>query len=413
MDPIPRFAARLVDDALLDTPVVVVQGPRQAGKTTLVESYLGTGRLHTYVTLDDLDVRSAAVDDPQGFVAGLGEGAIIDEIQRVPELVLAIKASVDRDRHPGRFLLTGSANPFHRQEETLAGRREDIHLWPLAQAELEGRTNSTIDSLFDNGVDDVLRELPPCSPDELLQRVLHGGFPTALTRSRGDRVQAWFRGYTTEVVRGEVAELSAIDGLLDLPRLLRLVATRNAGLLNTARLARDAGLAPQTARRYLTLLVETFLLGLIPAWTTSARKRLVKSPKAIVVDSGLAAHLGDLTPDRLSRMPELRGPLFEGFVLSELRRLADWSTTRPTLWHFRTERGHEVDAVLEDRGGRVIGIEVKAGSTVTGDDFRGLRALADATGDAFREGIVVHPGRRTIPFGDRLWAVPMSLLWAE
>ncbi len=412
MEHIPRRAASLVEEALGDTPVVVVQGPRQAGKSTLVGGFVGRGRLTQLVTLDDLDVQAGASADPQGFVAGLGGGAIIDEVQRVPDLVLAIKASVDRDRRPGRFLLTGSSNPFHRQAETLAGRREDVSLWPLAQTELEGVAGSIIDDLFADDPATVLRRAAPVAPVEVVDRALRGGYPDVLRRERPGRMDAWFRGYVAEVVRREVADLAAIEGLLDVPKLLRLVAHRNTGLLNVARLGRDADLAPATARRYLALLVETFLVALVPAWTRGGRKRLVKSPKVVLTDSGLAAHLAHLSPERLQRAPELVGPLVEGFALTELRRILDWSGSRPDLLHFRTDQGQEVDAVLEDRAGRVVGIEVKARATVTARDFRGLDALAEVAGERFLLGLVLHPGGHAVPFGDRRWAVPLSLLWA-
>ncbi len=412
MDLLPRLAAPLVRRALSDTPVVVVQGPRQAGKSTLVRSFVGHGHLTDLVTLDDLDVRAAAQADPQGFIAGLGKGAVIDEAQRVPDIVLAIKAAVDRDRQPGRFLLTGSANPFHRQEETLAGRREDVDMWPFVQAELERRSSSLVDDLFDEDPRERLGRATAIGREDVLHRALRGGFPEAVARRQLDRRHAWFRNYVTEVIRSEIAGLASIEGLLDLPKLLRLIAHRNAGLLNVARLARDADLSPQTARRYLALLIETFLVMLIPSWTRSGRKRLVKSPKAVITDSGLMAYLADLSVERLERMPELTGPLLEGFVLTELRRLAGWSVARPTLLHFRTEQGREVDAVLEDRRGRVVGVEVKAGITVTAQDFQSLRTLAEVAGADFHLGIVLHPGRSNVAFGDRLWSVPMSLLWS-
>ena len=398
---ITRRAEPLIREALQDTPVVVVQGPRQAGKSTLVSRFLGSGNLETAATFDDLDVRAAATADPQGFVAGLGRGAIIDEVQRVPDVILAIKAAVDRDRQPGRFLLTGSANPFHRHEETLAGRREDIHLWPLAQAELEGAPHNAVDLILDPDPAAHFRRSPEIEPQELLLRALRGGYPAALERTSPDRHQAWFRNYVAEVVRAEVADLAAIEGLLDLPRLLRLAAHRSAGLLSVARLARDADLPQQTARRYLALLVETFLVLLIPAWTRTGRKRLVKSPKALVSDSGLMAALTDLSPQRIERTPEHAGPLLETFLLTEATRLAPSSRHRPVLHHFRTDRGREVDGVLEDASGRVVGIEVKAGVSVVGRDFDGLHALAEAAGREFHVGVVFHPGHAAVAFGEQ------------
>lgn len=258
---------------------------------------------------------------------------------------------------------------------------------------------------------EVLRSVAGADPDDVLSRALRGGYPEALRRTAPARIDAWYRGYISEVIQHEVADLVAIVGQLDMPKLLRLLAHRNAGLLNTARLARDADLVTQTARRYLGLLIDAFLVTLVPAWTRSSRKRLVKSPKVAFTDSGLAAHLNDTTPDRMQRSPELAGALLEGFVVAELRRLIDWSQTRLVLHHFRSEQGHEVDAVLEDRGGRIVGIDVKSRTTVTERDFRGLDALAEITGSSFHIGLVLHPGDQAIAFGRRKWAVPLSALW--
>lgn len=237
--------ADLVEAALADTPIVVIGGPRQAGKTTLAQTSVGREALTQLVTLDDLDVRAAANADPQGFVAGLGDGAIIDEVQRVPDLVLAVKASVDRDRRPGRFLLTGSANPFHRQEETLAGRREDIALWTLAQAGLEHGTGEMVDRVFDDDPAPFLRAAPSVGLQDVIERALRGGYPEMITRTAPSRVDAWYRSYVSEVVHHEIGDLAAIEGLLDMPKLMRLLAHRNTGLLNASKLARDAELPAQ------------------------------------------------------------------------------------------------------------------------------------------------------------------------
>jgi predicted AAA+ superfamily ATPase len=375
------------------------------------QGLLGGGHLARLVTLDDLDVRAAAHADPQGFVTGLGDGAVIDEVQRVPERVLAVKANVDRDRRPGRFLLTGSANPFHRQDETLAGRREDVSLWTLAQAELEQTSGELVNRLFDDDPLPVLRTAAPVDGQDVVKRALRGGYPEMLQRTQQSRVDAWYRSYITEVVQHEIADLAAIEGLLDMPKLMRLLAHRNTGLLNTTKLARDADLPPQTTWRYLALLVEAFIVTLLPAWTRSGRKRLVKSPKVVLTDSGLAAHLADITVARLDRSPEMTGSLLEGFVLNELRRLRDWSELRPEMYHFRSEQGHEIGAVFEDRAGRVVGIEVKSRVSIAERDFRGIDALADIAGPSFHLGLVLHPGQHAIQFGTRRWAAPLSLLW--
>lgn len=296
-------------------------------------------------------------------------------------------------------------------EETLAGRREDIALWTLAQAELEQGSGEMVDRVFDDDPAPFLHAAPPVDLQDVIERALRGGYPEMIERTVPSRVDAWYRSYVSEVVHHEIADLAAIEGLLDMPKLMRLLAHRNTGLLNASKLARDAELPAQTARRYLSLLAEAFIVSLVPAWTRSGRKRLVKSPKVMLTDSGLAAHLADITPARLTRSPELVGGLLEGFVLGELRRLRDWSGLRPEMYHFRSEQGHEVDAVFEERGGRVVGIEIKSRVTVTERDFRGIDALAELAGESFHLGLVLHPGRQAISFGQRRWAIPTSVLW--
>lgn len=408
MDLLSRLAVERVQTALTDTPVVIVQGPRQAGKSTLVRDLLDDPG--DYVTLDDLAVLSAARSDPQGFVAGLPARRVcIDEVQRAPDLVLAIKAAVDRDRRPGRFLLTGSADVLttSRARESLAGRSEVVPLWPLAQCELDGTPGLDPSRLFAHDLD--LSRASPVDSTEVWQRVRRGGYPEAVRRS-DERRAAWWDAYVQEVVRFEIAELRAIEGVLEVPTLLRLLADRTADLVNYAHLARDLGVSPRTSTRYLTLLDDTYLVQTVAAWARSERKRLVKSPKAVVADSGLAWHLAGLgeAPAGLHA-----GRHLEGFVLSELRRLLDVRTGSPLLFHFRTSGQREVDAVLESRDGRLVGIEVKSARTVRAKDFAGLQTFADTIGDRMAAGLLLHPGEHTVPFGNNLWAVPLSLLWTD
>ena len=243
--------------------------------------------------------------------------------------------------------------------------------------------------------------------EDILPRLLRGGYPEAVRR-QGRRRERWFGSYLEEVVRFEVADRRNIEQLMQIPTLLRLIAARDSGLLNTSNLANDLSVSPRTTSRYLTLLQEVFLIQLVPAWVPSTRKRLVKSSKILLTDSGLSAFLTDLSSPR----PEQLGSLLESFVLSELRRVIDATGLSLQLYHFRTHAQREVDAVLEDRTGRVVGIEVKSRSTIRSADFDGLRSLAEIAGDRFRSGLVLHPGREVVPFGSNLWAVPLSILWS-
>ena len=385
---------------------MVVHGPRQAGKSTLVRDLLDD-RDALYVTFDDLAPRSAATRDPEGFVAALDRPAVLDETQRVPDLILAIKAAVDRDRRPGRFLLTGSADIFSRDavDDTLAGRRETLTLWPLTQAEIERGVPRSPTDWFAS--DPLSWATPPVTVSDLLPRLLRGGYPEAVGRTP-DRRERWFANYLDEVVRFEVADGRNLEQLAEIPTMLRLIAARDAGLLNAASLATDLAFSPRTLRRYLALLTQVFLVQLLPAWTTSQRKRLVKSPKVLIADTGLSAHLqgtDEPTPERI-------GTLLETFVITEVRRLLDTTGSRLRMFHFRTHAGHEVDLVLERPDGGILGVEIKARGAIRSHDLRGLRSLAEAAGDRFVRGLVLHPGREVVPLGERFWSVPMSVLWS-
>lgn len=406
-----RFLTHPLTDALADSPVVLINGARQTGKTTLVQSLAPT-RFATYFTLDDLGVLSAARSDPQGFIAGLSGSVILDEVQRAPELFPALKAAVDRQRTPGRFLLTGSANVLllPKLSESLAGRMEVLTLWPLAQAELVGSAANLVDTLFSEQMP-TGQDLPALAQDDLIRRLLGGGYPEPLTRSTPVRRRAWFNSYLTTILQRDVRDLANIEGLTELPRLLALLASRTGALLNQADVSRSAGLPYTTLLRYMTLLEATFLVQTLPAWSGNLGLRLVKAPKVLLTDTGLAANLLGLSTERLEQDGTLRGHLLETFVAMEIRKLSGWSRTQPNLFHWRTAAQQEVDLLLEDTSGRLVGIEVKASGTVTSSDFKGLRALQELTGNRFYRGVVLYTGGQVIPFGERLHAVPLSSLW--
>lgn len=408
---IPRHLTSRLLAALSDTPVVFLTGPRQAGKSTLAQWLAEEPHPARYVTLDDATVLAAAGDDPAGFLSGLEGPVVLDEVQRAPDLFLAIKASVDRDRRPGRFLLTGSANALMlpRLSEALVGRMEVLTLWPLAQAEIEKRPpDSLVDALFSDAV-------PTTEPGEaraqVLRRALRGGYPEVLERPSPERRRAWWGSYATTIIQRDVRDLAQIEGLTELPRLLALLAAGAGGLLNFAELSRSSGIPQTTLKRYLALLEATFLLGSIPAWSSNLGKRLVKSPKLMLTDTGLMGHmLGASEGTDVVQAPWL-GALVETFVAMELRKHMGWSATAAQLHHLRTQTGQEVDLVLEDDRGRLVGVEVKASATVGGADFAGLRALAEQTGERFHRGVVLYAGREAVPFGERLHALPISALW--
>jgi uncharacterized protein len=406
-----RHLADELRASLADNPVTLLVGPRQSGKSTLAQLLIGEGHAASYLTLDDAATLAAAASDPEGFVRGLGGPAVIDEVQRVPELLPAIKVSVDGDRRAGRFLLTGSANVLllPRVSESLAGRMEVHTLWPFSQGEIAGRREVFLDRLL--GDAPVPRGSVLSSENDVVERVLRGGFPPAVERS-GRRRDAWLASYVGAVLQRDVRDLANVQRLTELPHLLALLAARTSGLLNLAELGRAAGVPQSTLQRYVTLLEHVFLVVRLPSWHTNIGTRLVKAPKLHLVDSGLAAHALAATPERMGRDRTLLGSLLESFVAMELLKQCSWSVGSPRLHHYRTAKGAEVDLVVEDRGGAIAGVEVKAGATIGAGDFRGLRELADAHGDRFVRGIVLYRGNAIVPFGERLAAWPIQALWA-
>lgn len=408
---IPRHLGQPVSEALQDTPVVLLHGARRTGKSTLAQWLAGDRYPARYMTFDDLGTLAAASRDPVGFLGGLEGPTVLDEVQRVPELFLAIKRVVDSEGGTGLFLLTGSANVMllPHLSESLAGRMEVLTLWPLSQGEIEGVRERFVDVLFAG-------ELPALidgeeSRGDLLRRAVVGGYPEALARPSARRRRAWFDSYVTAVVQRDIRELASINQLTAMPRLLGLMAAQAAGLLNLSALSRGSGIPRTTLDRYMALLQATFLVHTVPAWAGSLRKRLVRSPKLVFSDTGLLAHLLGLASDSFPQTSPIIGQLLENFVIMEIGKQIAWGEVRPTIYHFRVHSGREVDIVLEDARGRLVGIEVKAASTIRDRDFAGLRALAGMLPERFHRGVVLYTGRESVPFAPNLHALPVSALW--
>jgi predicted AAA+ superfamily ATPase len=333
-------------------------------------------------------------------------------VQRAPDLLVAIKAVVDRSATPGRFVLTGSANllAMARVADPLPGRMDNLEPWPFSQGEIEGQVDGFIDRAFAGWTG---RTTTTPARVEYLQRVARGGYPeVVLQRATDQRRAAWFESYITAIVQREARDISGVERPRELRQLLRLLAARSGQLLKVDEVARDAGLPPTTARRYVHLLEAAYLIRTVPGWATSRTTRVVRAPKVYVCDSGLLCHLLGVTADGLAR-PGARetGSALESFVTMELGRQLGWSETRAELFHFRCKDGTEVDAVLEAADGRLVAVAVKAGATVRADDFRGIRLLASKVGDRLRAGLVLYTGTETLPFGAGMHCVPVSALW--
>jgi uncharacterized protein len=408
-----RYLAEPLRQALADTPVVLVNGARQTGKSTLVQSQELVGKNRQYVTFDDPSLLAAARGDPNGFVAGLTTPVTLDEVQHAPGLFPAIKAAVDRNREPGRFLLTGSANVLllPSLSESLAGRMEILTLWPFSQGEISGVREGCIDALFAKQPAWTSRKHATVSRDEIFARVLAGGYPPLASRQPGARRKAWFQSYLMTILQRDVRELANLADLTAVPRLLTVVASRVGGLLNFADLSRSLALPQTTLKRYFALLETTFLVQLLRPWSGNLGQRIIQTPKVYLNDTGLLAHVLGLNLERLAVDPSLAGGLLENFALMELRKQTAWSATQPRIHYWRTASGQEVDLVLEDDAGRLVGVEVKASATLGGGDVRGLQALANTAGKRWIRGVVFYTGAAVIPFAQNLHGLPLPRLW--
>ena len=403
----PRFARTRIEEALSDTRVVLISGPRQSGKTTLATD-IAADKI-PYLTLDDATVLQSALDDPVGFIRGL-DRAVIDEVQRAPDLLLAIKNAVDDDRTPGRFLLTGSANlmTIPKIADSLAGRMEAIRLLPLSQAELSDKRSKFIDSAFaaQKPVADQI-----VIGDDLVEAVLSGGYPEALERKLWGRKQDWYHSYLDALVQRDVRDVAQIEQLAVMPKLLSVLAEHSGQLVNYSRIGATLDLNHVTTQKYVRVFENIFLVHTLQPWFTNRLKRLTKSPKLHFLDAGLLAAMREVSPETVRTDKTSFGPILETFVFGELRKIASWSDQRCAFSHFRNKNKNEVDIVLENRRGEIVCVEVKASATVTADDFTGMRKLAEVCGKKFVQGLVLYDHDQVVPFSDNMFAAPLSSLW--
>jgi len=409
---IERRMRPLVVEALRDTRVVMVMGARQVGKSTLCQAIAAEEHPATSVSLDDRGARQTAQADPAGFLAGFDGPVLIDEVQRAPELILAIKQVVDREQRPGQFLLTGSANILSSRKvhETLAGRIELTRLWPFAQAELkDDGAGNLVDALFATSPPRIVSA--PIGRGAFVSRAAAGGYPEARLRI-GRRRDRWFSSYLATTFERDLHAIADLHKEHEMLRLLSVLATRSSNLLRYANVADSLELDEKTVKSYIGLLEAIFLVRTVPAWRPGFLARVLHTPKIYITDSGLLAHLLGANEQRLAADDRLTGIVLETFVAMELMKHASWSDVDPQIYHFRDRHGGEVDLVLEDRSGRVVGVEVKAKVSLSQNDTKTLAKLRDALGPQFVAGAVIHTGEQTLPLGDRLWAVPVSGLWA-
>lgn len=410
MSTLDRHLRPRVIEALDDTRVVVVLGARQVGKSTLVQDVATRDRPAAVLSLDDQATRDAAVSDPTGFLAGLATPLVIDEVQRAPDLLLAIKVRVDRDPTPGQFLLTGSANILTapRILDALTGRAEYLRLAPFSQGEIQGREEAFVPRLFEGLWPQVAgAQVGRGAYAEILAA---GGYPAAIGRTAARR-EPFFESYIDTIIQRDLSSIAQVHDQVNVRRLLSAIASTSASLINFDGLGRDLGLSANTVRSHAALLETLFLTARLEAWSTNLLSRVVKTPKVYITDSGLLCHLIGADADRLVDDGGLAGTVCETFVAMEIRRQCAWQVNAPRQFHYRDRDGREVDMVLERRDGSVVAIEVKSAASAASSDFRGLRHLRDKLGPRFKGGVLLYTGEYTVPFGDRLAAVPLCGLW--
>lgn len=410
-DLIPRSSRNLVVEALGDTRVVLLLGARQVGKSTLAEEIVAGEHPASSINLDTQAPREAARSDPEGFIAGLERPVLIDEVQRGgPDLLLAIKSAVDRNKKAGQFFLTGSANILANRKvlDALTGRVETVTLWPLTQSEIERNENNFVDALFAGAPPNI--KSAPVGREAFIGRLVAGGYPEARTRSDGRRAR-WFDSYLESTLERDLTDISDAHKLKEMPRLLRLLASQAANIVVPANISRNIALDRGTVEAYIALLEAVFLVRRLPAWTPGIGNRELRHSKIYVVDTGLLFHLLGANEKRLENDLQITGKVVENFVAMEILRHAEWSERAPKLFHYRQGRD-EVDVVLEDRAGDIAAVEVKTSASIHPRDWRALERLREAKGNGYRCGVLLYSGEDTVPLSDRIFAVPISGLWA-
>lgn len=398
-------------EAIEDNPVTLVIGARQIGKTTLMKE-IAKEKGYNYITFDDIDYLASARNNPKGFINEIPKPVIFDEIQRVPELFLPIKAESDSNPKAGQYLLTGSANPLllPGMRDSMAGRMEILEMYPLSEGEIHNSFDNFIDTIWQPEPITSLKCLQ-YSRKELFNLILTGGYPRIQDLLAKKR-DSWFKSYVKLILQKDILDLSHIENIESIPRLLRLIAGRAGSLVNVSELSRDLRIPATTIHRYITFLETLFIVFNLESWSNNFSTRIIKSSKTYLVDSGILAQLLGVTVERALEQPDLMGSIMENFVVTELKKQISWSDTDTKLYYFRTASGIEVDIVLERPDGKIIGIEIKTSSSVQPKDINGLKYLRDNVGQKWHRGIVLYTGTDSIPLDTKITAVPVSALWS-
>lgn len=402
----PRFLATKLQEALLDTPVVMISGPRQSGKSTLIQQLAMQDR--KYITLDDVNLLDIARNDPIGLVRDANLLAI-DEIQRAPELLLAIKKSVDEDRRPGRFLLTGSANilTMPKLSESLAGRMETLNLLPLASSELNFGKGQWLDFIFSGEITKMISSHQKVK-FELDKQLIIGGYPEAIARKKSERRETWFLQYLEALIARDFQENDQIHKIEVVEKLLKIIAQMSGQLCNSTEIGSAIGIDAKTATKYIAILERMFLVRRVSQWSANNYARVIKMPKIFFLDSGLQSNLMRINEDNLEQERTKMGHILETFVFSELLKLISWARKPYSIYTYRDKDQLEVDFIIEDNRNRIIGVEVKRSATVRADDFKGLKKIEKMAEGLFVSGLVLYDGNEILPISKKMWAIPIS-----
>ncbi len=405
-----RNISDVLQRRLKSMPVMLIIGPRQCGKTTLSKS-IGHHLEMSYISCDNIATLASIQFDPIGFLNNQTKPLIIDEAQRAPEIFLPIKVDVDENRHSGRYLLTGSANPLlvPHLGDSLTGRMGICNMWPLSQGEIRGKKENFLTILFGN--EPWNSEYPTLSQNEIIKILMKGGFPPAVAAKSSDEIREWCNDYLFNALQKDINDLSKIEHFSQMPSLLYGIANRIGSPLNVNSLTDLIRASEATIRRYIELLKSLFLLYPLPSWSRNIDKKLSKTSKIYFSDTALLLQSMNFDEERLLKLPNVFGQVFENFVVMEIVKQVTWSSEPLKLYHYRTHDQKEVDIVLESPSGKIIGIEIKLSSIVRKDDLKGLISLKEHCGDDFHKGIIFYTGDKALPFGSSFSALPITALW--
>ena len=388
-----------------DTPAIVLQGPRQCGKSTASTM---VDPAYEYFTFDDVTTLKSAQSDPKGFVLSLPQYCILDEIQRVPELFTSLKLVIDQQRTPGRFILTGSSDILSLPllSDSLAGRIEIVTMSPLSQSEIEETA-----PLNESVLKGAPISIKPRSSDDIFGRICRGGFPEVQQRSPRRRT-SWFRSYLNTLIQRDIMDISHISAFDQIPQLTRLLANRTGNLLNVADISKSLKISQPTVDSYIGLLRQIFVVHMLEPYFNNVEKRIVKSPKIHLVDTGMTASLLNLDESTIQQSAH-KGKIVESFVVNEIRSQLLALNEDVRFLHYRDRDDYEVDLVLEFPDDSIVGIEIKAAHSVFNSDFKGLRKLQRVAGDRFVQGNLFYFGDISYPFGENMRAIPISSLFSS